>query len=150
FHGTQSPKEFRRNLVETMDKERGLKPKGIPVLSEAEIDKLLYQSLPLYPVFQLGDRLNTLFAAIPGLSERDCAALMQIWESLPSPIGMETVATADMLQDIAKALLSLHFGATSFPTNFHQLVVQAARQCQFALPAPIVFADSNWARYDFG
>ncbi len=147
IRGTMSPMEFRRHLVETMDKERGLKTGGMAVLREEEIDSLLYKSLPLFPIYQMGDKLKELFKKVPGI---DGEEVMRIWEALPSPVGMETVGSSDMLQNIAKGLICLHLGVTSTPQNYHQLVTHAARKCDFALAKPIIFGDSNWVRDDFG
>ncbi|MCE5316337.1 MAG: hypothetical protein LLG04_03110 [Parachlamydia sp.] len=149
IHGTMSPKQFRQHLVETMDKERGLQIRGTPVLQEEQIDSLLYKALPLFPIHQTRERLNELFAHIPGVSEKTRQALLNIWDQ-SSAIGMESVGSADMLQNIAKALLCLHLGATSSTQDYHALVAKAARACSFSLPEPILFADSNWIRDDFG
>lgn len=149
IHGTMSPKQFRQHLVETMDKERGLQIRGMPVLQEDQIDSLLYKTLPLFPIYQTRERLGELFTHVPGLSEKAREALLAIWDQ-SSAIGMETVGSADMLQNIAKALLCIYFGSTSTTVDYHALVAKAARECGFALPEPILFADSNWIRDDFG
>lgn len=149
IHGTMSPKQFRQHLVETMDKERGLQIRGMPVLQEDQIDSLLYKTLPLFPIYQMREHLSELFAHVPGLSEKTRQALLAIWDQ-SSAIGMETVGSADMLQNIAKALLCIYLGATSTNVDYHSLAAKAARDCSFALPEPIVFADSNWIRDDFG
>ena len=143
-----SPKEFQQHLVHTMDKERGLKSKGVAVLAEEEIDSLLFQSLPLFPIHQMRDKLEALFAKFPHLSSAARQNLLKIWEDLPS--SHESFAGANTLQNIAKGLLCLERGATSSPQNEHLLIAQAARALGFALPEPILFADSNWVRDDFG
>lgn len=149
IYGTMSPKQFRQHLVETMDKEKGLQIRGMPVLQDEQIDSLLYKSLPLFPIHQTRGRLSELFAHIPGFSDNMTQELLSIWDQ-SSSIGMETVGSADMLQNIAKALICLYLGATSTTANYHALVAGAARECGFALAEPILFADSNWIRDDFG
>jgi hypothetical protein len=143
LHGSMSPREFRQHLVETMDKERGLKSGGVAVLAEEEIDSLLYKSLPLFPMHQLHDRLQELLAHL------SMEGALKIWEALPSDTGLGSVGSADGLQGIAKALISLYKGASSSSMNYSMRLADAARSSGFALPAPITFADSNWVRDDF-
>lgn len=153
FHtifGTMSPKEFRNHLVQTMDKERGLKAHGVAVLPEEEIDSLLYQSLPLFPIYQMRDKLKELFLKMNHLNPSQRATLLQIWDDLPNPHGGESIAGADILQNTAKGLICLMRGSTTAHQNEHLLVATAARSLGFALPEPILFADSNWVKDDFG
>ncbi|MDP1880164.1 MAG: hypothetical protein Q8K60_04420, partial [Parachlamydiaceae bacterium] len=54
------------------------------------------------------------------------------------------------LQNICKALLCLVFNQTQTSIDYHAEVIHAARLLGYALPTPIIFADTNWVKDYFG
>lgn len=149
IHGIISPFDFRNQIVQGIDKERGLKEQGRSVLSEDEIDGLLYSHLPLFPRQELRERVEAIFGAIPSLTQEDHKRLMEVYDLTAQHFTQETVVDADTLQNIVKGIICLTFEDTSSQTDYHLLVSEAAHRLGFSLPLPIVFADTNWVKDDF-
>lgn len=149
LHGTISPMDFRNHIVDTMEGERGLMVRGNPVLPAEEIDAFLQAALPLVPMHQLGDRLRELYALMPMIKEQLRQDLAEVWELIPGAGRNEPYITAKAFLDIAQALIALATHETSSDVNWTQQLMQAARECGYALPSPIPVADSNWMKDDF-
>lgn len=62
LYGTMLPYEFRKHLVETMA-ETGKKP----LLSADEIDSFLFSTLPLFPIYQMRERLENILERDSGI-----------------------------------------------------------------------------------
>jgi len=150
FYGKMTPVEFRNHIVETMEHEKGLQSRGMTVLAPEDIDSLLYSLLPLFPSYQLKEKLEQVFLRIPSLSKEKRNILLEIFDELPSTIGSEKFSGASTLQEVAKALLCLASMETSSKENYPALIAEAARECSYALPKPIAVADTNWMKDDFG
>lgn len=60
------------------------------------------------------------------------------------------VINAQQFQDICKALLCLALESTSTSYNYPDLISAIAQRLGFAIPRPIIFADTNWIRDFFG
>lgn len=149
IYGEKSPSEFRNHLVNGMKKDRGLKHNNRPVLSEEEIDSLLYAALPLFPWSELRERVEKIYSAISALDPNIRKAALDLFDSLSEKYTQSRVADAEQLQNIAKALLVLAAGTTSSSVDLHAEVAAAAQKLKYALPHPIVFADTNWVKDEF-
>ncbi len=147
--GNLTPIEFRNHLIETMQRDRGLQIRQQTVLPADEIDSLLFNQLPLFPIYQMENRLEQLFKAISSLNANLREELLRIYSLLPTRPGGVAYGHAKMLQEVAKALLCLVKMETSGVEDFHQIVAEAARYCGYALPKGIAFADTNWMKEDF-
>lgn len=147
--GSMSPFEFRNHIVQGIDRDRGLKPIRGSILTDDEIDGLLFHLLPLFPKSELRERLDNLYSATTVISEEKRETLLQVFD-LCQRATLETVIDAAMLQDIAKGLICLAFGETSSPIDYHTEIATAARKLGYALQIPIIFADTNWVKEDFG
>lgn len=147
--GTMSPKQFRDHLLQSMQKERGLRAQRGTVLSEDEIDSLLFSMLPLFPRAELRERLENLYETIPEISKEQREELLQVLDQC-TRYTLETVVDASQLQDIAKGLICLTFAETTSEVDYHALVAAAAQKLNYALQAPLMFADTNWVEEDFG
>jgi hypothetical protein len=150
FHGSMSPKDFRETLFDCVEGKRGMQHTGGEILSANEIDSTLFSLLPLFPIDELNNRLEHIYERIPGIGPDVIAACLEMREELPQPIGGSQIVSAKSLQEIAKALLSLAIGETSTPVDYHWHVCQAAREQGYALPTPLIFADTNWVKEEFG
>jgi hypothetical protein len=150
LHGDMSPVDFRQLLVETMERERGLQFQGSLVLQPDEIDSFFYSSLPIFPQYQMQEKLEQLFSAMPVITPQIKSRLMDLWNKLPTTIGGRSYATAKSLLEIAKALLCLELQRTSLTYDFHAAVALAGRLCGSLFPEPILFADTNWVKDYFG
>lgn len=148
LQGKKNPREFRFWLMDTMETDRGLTAGGSPVLSSDIIDSSLYSWLPLFSSFELKNRLEKILHSLPEI--KDEQRLDAIIDRVVETIKGEKILTAKQLQDIAKAVLILFFDTTSTPIDYHFHVAKAAQNLGYALPTPVLFADTNWAKELFG
>lgn len=147
--GTMSPAEFRNHILQGISRDRGLKLSRGTILSDDEIDSLLFSQLPLFHRSELRERLDHLYSAMPALSEEKREELLKIFDVCQRHT-LESIVDASTFQGIAKGLMCLAFQETTSEIDFHVEVASAAKKLGYALQAPIVFADTNWVKEDFG
>jgi hypothetical protein len=150
FYTDMQPFEFRETLCEGMRKDRGLKQAGSAILSVDEIDAALYMLLPLTPRQQLRSALEQLYAAIPQIEGERRQNLVRLLDLCLPSFSQEPLISAPKLQEICKSLLCLELEETSAEWDYHALVSQAAESLGLAMPAPLIFADTNWMKDYFG
>lgn len=143
-----SPAEFRHHLIHVMAKERGLAFGRI--LPAEEIDSLLYSHLPLFPGSELRERVETVFKKLPNIGPRFLSMLEAFWEELPIAMRPGEILSAQILRDVIKALLCLFYGSTSTPYDYPFHISQICQKLGYAMPTPIIVADTNWVKDDFG
>ena len=148
--GPLNPIFFRDYLLDMISHDRGLRQGSRPVLSSDEIDSLLYSSLPLFPVFELRERIHKMLNLLPGLTPEKSNQILQLFDQIPVTRGGQAFITAQQLQDILKGLLCLSEASTTTPYDYHLLISQAAQKLGFAMPAPLIFGDTNWVKDMFG
>jgi hypothetical protein len=136
-------------LVEAMEKERGLQFQGYPVLSADEIDSFLFNHLPLLPLYQVKEGMKEMLQVITKVIKIDKALFLQVWDSLLESKHYSPYFTSPSFQNIFKAVLCLVIQKTSISVDINKLVLDAARTLSYALPEPIIFADTNWVKDDF-
>lgn len=141
--------DFRDYLVSKMNYERGLQYGGDNILSTEEIDSLLYQLWPLFPINQLNERLKAIWERLPGLTEKIKRQLSEALEKLTDRYLDSRYLGASSLQEICAALLCIVYKRTSLPVDMHAAITAAAQELGFAMPRPIIFADSNWNHHYF-
>jgi len=149
FRGKLTSQEFRQQLMEGMQGERGLQLQGMPVLPLEEVDSYLYSTLPLLPVHKIREALHETFQdmQIPDVVRNEAPKL---WDSVPD-ISLGTgYITSKQFREICKALIALTLLHTSSSLDYHEAVLQGARKAGYAVAAPILIADTNWMREDFG
>lgn len=142
--GSMSPNGFRDYLVYSMQRDRGLQMNGKPVLAEEEIDSLLFRELPLFPAYQLRDRVEAVLSKLPIITEKLKDEALSAFDAFSGAYYADSVIGAYQLQDICKALLCLVLKNTSFSIDYHLEVKKICVEEKFCLPIPIFFADSNW------
>lgn len=150
IHGSMRPTDFREHILDGIHKERGLRQAGGSILSADEIDSTLYSLLPLFPRSQLREKLEELYSAIPSFNAEFRDQLLTLYDKTTQSFSHQNVISATNLQDVAKALICLATGETSSEIDYHALISRTAKQLGFALPAPIIFADTNWVKEEFG
>lgn len=143
-----SPAEFRHHLIHVMAKERGLAFGR--VLPGDEIDSLLYTHLPLFPGNELKERVETIFKKLPNVGPRFLSMLETMWEELPISMSPGLLVSAHALREIVKGILCLLYGTTSTPYDYHLHVSHICQKLGYAMPTPVIVADTNWVRDDFG
>jgi hypothetical protein len=150
LYGSMNPWEFRHYLLDTMQSDRGLNIRGKPVLSADEIDSFLYSHAPFFKIEELEERLKAIFTNLPGIHQETIKHLMDLYDQMPHALGEYRVLGAAHLQNICKALLCLAAQSTSKGVNYHVHVSETVQKLGYAMPKPIIFADTNWMKDLFG
>jgi hypothetical protein len=109
---------------------------------------MLYTSLPIFPISELREKLEAIYSSIE-LPPEAAEEALRYYDALAEKYTQSRVIDAEQLQAIAKALLCLALGTTSTSIDYHTEVAVAAQQLGFALPPPLVFADTNWVKDEF-
>lgn len=143
--GNKDPIEFRQMLQATISQERGLHY-GRGAIRMEDIDNLLFTSLPFFPMYEMRSRSNEILAKLPGVTPDVLNEIARQWDEIPSNTSGVGWGDAKQLQDITKAMICLAMQNTSTPYDYHWHVSQAARELGYALPMPVIFADTNWAK----
>lgn len=148
--GPLTPIFFREQVVDLLESDRGLRYGARPILAVEEIDGLLYGMLPLFSVYELRERVQKIFSLLPGFPSEKLEAILQIFDQIPLSRGEYPILGARQLQDICKALLCLSEASSTASQDYHFLISLAAQKLGFAMPAPLIFADTNWVKDLFG
>lgn len=141
---------FRQYLVETIEHEKGLGQRNQSILSKDEIDALLYASLPLFSIHELRDRVEKIVSFLPMLQASDMSRIMELFDLLPLSTESFSVVGAQQLQEICKALVCFSSLSTTTPYDPHLHISLAAQTLGFAMPSPLLFADTNWVKEMLG
>lgn len=146
--GPLNPIFFREYLVDNMMLDRGLNYRGNPVLSIDKLDSFLYSRLPIFPLSALKERLRRILILLPGIGESQADKILALLDLIPTS-RTDFVMSANQLQDVCKALICLSELSTSFSFDYPLLISQAAQKLGYAMPQPVIFADTNWVKEDF-
>lgn len=144
--GRKNPREFRSYLVDTMEQERGLNIGGESVLDPDRIDSALFAWLPLFKPQELYNRGEKLWGQLPGLTPKQQESIRTCFEEISSRFGKSAFVTAKQLQSLSKAVLCLALRATSGPIDYPRLISENAQKLGYAMPKPVLFADTNWVK----
>lgn len=150
FTHPMDPTEFRAFVLKTLVYEKWLQsPNRLEMLSE-EIDCILYRSLPLFPDYQLREKLGVLFEHLSDIDPTIIQEVFANYDRLEEHMEKYKIFTADDLRRIAKTLLLLALQKTTTQIPFHQKITEAMQKSGLCLPEPILFADTNWVKNTFG
>jgi len=147
IYGSMTPRELREYILEKIQEERGLQNGRFGVLSPVDVDSKLYEMLPLFPAYQLKEKIETLLSQLPNGEQLVRSQLVEGVLELQVTRG---VCSSRELQDICKVIVLLHEMKTSTQYDLHALVAEAAQELGYAMPKPILFADTNWVKDYFG
>lgn len=147
IYGSMTPRELREYILEKIQEERGLQNGRFGVLSPLDVDSKLYEMLPLFPAYQLKEKIETLLSQLPNGEQLVRSQLVEGVLELQVTRG---VCSSRELQDICKVIVLLHEMKTSTQYDLHALVAEAAQELGYAMPKPILFADTNWVKDYFG
>lgn len=149
LQGSMTAQVFRDYIVYTMEKERGLQHKGKPVLKPATIDSVLYENLPFFPIYKLQDNVEKVLSQITDFPAELVDEAVTFVDAFSNKVWGESVMGAKQFQDVCKGLIALTKMKTSFPVNYHKEIKNICEKEKLCLPAPIIFADSNWVKDHF-
>lgn len=146
LHGPMSTLGFREHILDGLQKEMGLRSGGKAVLSSDIIDGALFSLLPMFPLEELYDRVANIFAEIKTVFPFDSKDIREaVGAIIKGSLGTKVVS-AKALQDICKAIICLFIDNTCSPIDFHVGIALAAQKLEYAMPKPILFADTNWVK----
>ncbi len=140
---------FRDYLVNRLKNDRGLYSPAQQILPADEIDRFLFSALPLTPLYEFNDRLKLLLLSLPGMGTEKREAILKLADRLPRSRG-NFFLTARQFQEMVKALFLLNEGKSTFPDDYHWHLSLQAQKLGFAMPPPLIFADTNWVKEEFG
>lgn len=146
FYGTMRVAEFREHVLKEINQTNGLQYRRKSILSGEEIDAKLFELLPLFSASQLRERVEAIFKELSLKSD----LFEPVLEKIVAGISGNEKLSAHTLQSVCKAVILLVKDETSFQHDYHRLIASAAQKLGFAMPKPLFFADTNWARNLFG
>lgn len=149
IYGTMSSVEFRNEILHKIALEPTFRDMGSRSLSAENIDSTLYAHLPLFPSSELKNRVNEIFNLLPPtqeVSKKDFEEVVNVVTEMPFK---ERILNAKVLQDTCKEILLLLLQNTSSALDYHRLIAEAAQKLGYAMPKPIIFADTNWVKGQF-
>jgi hypothetical protein len=144
--GSLSAKDFRQHIEDTIELTPGLLFKRRPILSSEIIDSTLYELLPIIPTYKLKDCIPKLISDLPGLNDEKKEKIMQIFEEQSGKILAPKLVSSKGIINIVKSLIMLVTGNNYSSYDYHRLITEAAQNHEYALPKPIVIADTNWVK----
>ncbi|SCA63597.1 hypothetical protein SCG7086_AX_00010, partial [Chlamydiales bacterium SCGC AG-110-P3] len=146
---TLSCTDFRRFVIDTVDRARNLRYGSRSVVSADDVDAMLYRQLPMTRGYQLTDRVEAILKGTGMFNDDELIKVMDIYDSISRQLGREEVIGAEGLREIIQAVLMIHLQSCSSERPFLQAVVEVMRRERWAMPMPITFADTNWVKDDF-
>lgn len=150
IRGPLNPIFFRKYLIDVLEHDRGLQYGSRLILSVEEIDSLLYSTLPLFPISELRNRLQKILNNLPDLISEKISQTLHLFDRIPLSTGKFSVLGAQQLQEICKALLCLSEVSSTTYCDYHLQISLVAQKIGFAMPTPLIFADTNWVKDMFG
>lgn len=134
--------EFRNYFLQEIGRS------SIPIEAE-EIDSFLYRSLPIIRAEDVERRGREVIFKIEGLTQQEKEYTCKMLERCLSKELITKPATSKQLQNRVKAFVSLTKGALT-NCNYHLEIAKACQKLGYAMPAPLLFADTNWVTDFFG
>lgn len=144
--GSMKATDWRQFIVDTIDLSPGLQYGGRGVLSADQIDRALYTLLPLFPSYQLEERVDAILSHLANIEESAKKKMLELLKDVSGRIGSPKIISAEGLQNIVKSLIALSSLKLSAMHDYPLLICRAAQEEGFAMPTPFIFADTNWVK----
>lgn len=148
--GPLNPIFFREQLTNMLENDKGLLENYRPLISNEEIDGFLYESLPLCPIGKIRDSIEMILNGIESFSSEKIDEILKIFDKIPFQSVNSNYINSQHLQNICKALVCLYEINTSSSFDYHLHIILSAQKLGFAMPTPLIFADTNWVKDFFG
>lgn len=149
IQGPLTPITLRATIQDIFSQDKGLQHQKKAVLPIEEVDSALFKHLPFFSSSDLKKRVSHILELLPEIDQQKRQDILEFLEEIPL-VRFPTVMSAHELQEICKALICLREMHTSTPYDYHFHVINAARKLNYAIPAPLIFADTNWVKEEFG
>jgi len=143
--GSLSVQHFRQHILHSVSHEKGLQFRGKPVLAVDAIDKVLYTHTPLFPVYQLKERIACICDHFTFSDEALKKRVLDLVDCYSARVAKEEFLGPKSLQDVVKALIVLASGKTAHAIDFHREIKSACENLGYCQPEPIYVADTNWS-----
>ena len=148
LQGPLTPLTLREAILENFSNDRGLQVRGRSILPITIVDHLLFTHLPFFSSDQLPQRVANLLEQLT-LTKKEKSSALRWLEKIPLRALSFTISAAE-LQNICKSLLCLAKRKSLSSNDYHLEISLAARALGYALPMPLIFADTNWVKEEFG
>lgn len=145
-----SPPDFRERVMTALSYEKWLKGGNRLDLIAEELDSILYRVLPLFPEYELIERLTQIFEGIDEVDAQLKKKIFALFPMVEERVGKYRIFTASDLKQFAKALLILATQSTRSPIFFHRKITEVMQKEGLCYPVPLLFADTNWVKNSFG
>lgn len=145
--GQISPKEFKHHLFQTIALDRGFRSPVGPILYEDSVDGFLFNQLPLFPGYQLKERAEQIFQKMESRFPQEFKKrLMKMTEEVLENYSIPQMVSAHILRLFCQAIIAMCAFSTATNLDFQWEIAVAAQQLGYAMPTPLVFADTNWVK----
>lgn len=141
---------FREHLLRVFAEDPGFMRHGRGIVPGEMVDSLIYELFPMIHRRSLKDHVEAILKKLPQISPEELGDVEEILELFESAAGEQSIITSSTLQDICKNVILILKKQSTFAHDYHWLVRKAAAELGFAMPLPILFADSNWTKEYFG
>ncbi|MEX2305847.1 MAG: hypothetical protein WD595_06620 [Waddliaceae bacterium] len=141
-YGSMNLQVFRDFILDTIDQSQGLNIKGRAVISSETVDEVLFSLMPLFPGYQLEERVTNI------LSQIDPDLALKAVPHLDAFSATGLISSSE-LKEICHVLIGLATKQTSVSVNYPEKISMIARKEGYAVPVPFMFADTNWPKDNF-
>ncbi len=145
--GSMHVTDFRNHMLAAIDMSPGLRQGNRGALTAEQIDAALYALLPLFPRYQLVERAAKILMKLPGISHKE--ELIAFLDEHSGKAGAPKNVSAKGLREILLSLIAIREGKITGSIDYQRLIHEAAQSEGFAMPAPFIFADTNWVKEHF-
>ena len=150
IHGSMLVRDFRDHIVDSISSERGLRSGSRGILSSDDIDSALFETLPLFPSYQLEERVEKILARLPGLTGKNKKNMLKTLKEISGKIGGQKILSSSDLRDYIKAMICIETLNTSSRFDYPLEINRAMQGLGYSISIAITFADTNWVRDEFG
>lgn len=137
--------EFRKQILTFFNKDKTMK-QAVYYFNADKLDSLLFEILPYTNAKNAYENISKLLDEVNFLATEHKQGALEFVRSALETIPLSQYISARRLQDIAKAAIVWSVRKTSYPIDIHQQVASSAQKLGLALPAPLIFADTNWVK----
>jgi len=155
FHNAFTPRprrmssvNFREFVLSTLSSEKHLAYIEKFILNPNAIDALLYEHLPLMYTESLTEKMEEVFDLLEAPFSKE--AFIRTYQSIREASSPKRVIGANEFRNLIKAVICALLKTTFSTYDLHLKVDSAVQKLGFAMPKPIIFADSNWVKELFG
>ena len=136
---------LRKHVMHILSYEKWLSGNRNLAMVGEYFDQILYYTLPFFQESDLEHHLLEIFDRIDEVDEKKALSYLEEIE-----IKRQTIFSARDLRLIAQKLIEMSLGSTRTSIALPQKILKTMQKCEFAYPAPILFADTNWVCKCFG